>query len=183
MPDFIAGLQLSLKKHKQAFAAYNYALTPSMDAAVKTDWKVLTGEGVECQHIRYHPLQAGDNIAALASSFKKSHAVGVVLVNVEDSTELPAQFTQEAEQSGKIKSNFPIVVISSSDGLMLQEALNHHDPGEINAKIEHKNQPEVKLLQRMLPIKAEHTPSPSLRSSFRRQSMFCSPLYVCTCMY
>jgi len=162
------GLQLSLKKHKQAFAAYHYSLTPLMESPVKIDWKVLTAEGVECQHIRYHQLQHGDNITTLASTFKKSHAVGVIFVNVEDSIELSPEFLQESQHSMKTKkSSFPVILISSSDGHMLQEALNHNDPGEIHARIEHKNQPDVKLLQRRLPA---HSPTTSARSTHKRHS-------------
>lgn len=144
-----------------------------MDSPVKTDWKVLTAEGVECQHVRYHQLQHGDNITTLASTFKKSHAVGVILVNVEDSTELSPEFFQDSQQSMKTKkSSFPVVLISSSDGHMLQEALNHNDPGEIHARIEHKNQPDVKLLQRRLPAQASYSPTTSVRSTHKRHSEF-----------
>jgi hypothetical protein len=175
-PIVLNGLQLSLRRQKQAFAAYNYA---SLDLPAKIDWKVLAGEELECQHIRYHQLQPNDNLTALTTTIKTSHAVGVVFANVEDNTELPSQFslgTNESSNSKKI--NFPIILISSSDGAMLQESLNHHDVGEINAKIEIKNQSDVKLLRRtcMLPIQSECAASPGksgslipgLRSSSRR---------------
>ena len=139
-----------------------------MESPVKIDWKVLTSEGVECQHIRYHQLQSEENIANLVNVFKKSHAVAVILVNVEDNTRLTSEFVVEPLPSGK-KISFPVIVISSSDGHMLQEALNHHDPGEINAKIEHKNQPEVKLLQRRFPLRATYSPTSSVRSSSQKR--------------
>ena len=158
-----SGFQLSLRRHKQAFAAYNYA---SLDMPAKIEWKVLAGEELECQHIRYHQLQPTDSLAALTTAFKTSHAVGVVFANFKDSTEVPSYFSVVTkESSGTKKSTFPVILISSSDGAMLQESLNHHDVGEIYAKMEIKNQPDVKLLRRMLPIRSGSVSSTSRTSS------------------
>ena len=161
------GFQLSLKKHKQAFVAYNYS---PLCEVVKTDWKVLAGEELECQHIRYHQLLPEDNLTALVASFKKTHAVGVVFVNTDDSTQLAVQYSLDKATK---KSIFFVILISSSDGTMLQDSLNHHDTGEIYGKIEVKNQSDVKLLRRMLPIRSQTTSSPRrFSSSMLRSSMY-----------
>lgn len=137
------GLQLSLKGHKQAFVSFTYQLSPLMEHAVHIDWKVLTAEGVECQHVRYHQLQPGDTLNDLASKYRKAHAVAIILVNTENSLELAAEFCQNVVRNKK--TTFPLIVISSEDGKSLREFLNRHDPGELQARVESKNQLHVEL--------------------------------------
>ena len=165
--SLLPGLQLSLKKHKQAFVAYNYS---SLGAISKIDWKVLAGEELECQHIRFHQLLPEDNVTALITSFKKTHAVAAVFVNIEDNTQLPFQY--KLDNKATERNDFLVILISSSDGAMLQDSLNQHDTGEIYGKIEVKNQSDVKLLRRMLPIRSQFT-SPSGRSTSIRSSRLC----------
>ena len=142
----LPGLLLSLKGQKQPFVSYTYTLTPGMDSSSRVDWKVLTTEAVECQHIYYHQLQPGDTVANIAAKHKKSHTVAVILGNVENSLELAAEFS---EGTGKSKKNvMPMILISSEDGASLKDFLNRHDPGELHAKIESKNQTHVDLRSR-----------------------------------
>lgn len=174
-----------MKGHKQAFVSYTYSLTPGMDSSSKVDWKVLTTEAVECQHIYYHQLQAGgDTLANIASKHKKSHTVAVILGNIDNTLELSAEFS---EGIGKAKKNaFPMVLISSEDGASLKDFLSRHDPGELHAKIESKNQAHVDLKARSSSAsRAEsyspevlHKPGPRLKTSEGRDrvgmSMVCS---------
>ena len=138
---FSPGLLLSLKGHKQTFISFTYSLAPGMDTTSRVDWKVLTTEGVECQHIYFHQLQAGDTVSAIAHKHKRSHTVAVILGNTENTLDLPPEFSVGI---GKPKKNaFPMVVISSEDGASLRDFLGRHDPGELHAKIESKGQAHV----------------------------------------
>ena len=133
-----------------------------MDHPVRVDWKRLTTEGVECQHIRYHHLQTGDNLNSLVQKYKKSHAVAVILVNTEDSRQLRPEFCgEESVPSKSKKAALPMIVISSEDGRKLKEFLNHHDPGELHARIETKNMPHVEppVQQGSGVIEASYSPS------------------------
>ena len=180
-----------MKGHKQAFVSYTYALTPGMDSSSRVDWKVLTTEGVECQHIYYHQLQAGgDTLANLSSKHKKSHTVAVIVGNVDNTLELAAEFS---EGIGKAKKNaFPMVLISSEDGASLKDFLSRHDPGELHAKIESKNQVHVDLKAQSSSTASRagsyspevlHKPGPRLKTSEGRgrvgMGMVCSqpPLF------
>ena len=159
------GLLLSLKGQKQAFVSYSYALTPLSDTAARVDWKILTAEGVECQHIRYHQLQTGDNLNSLATKYKKSHAVSLIIVNTEDSLELALEF-KEAVVKLK-KGSLSVVLISSDNGKSLREFLNRHDTGELLARIEPKNMPEVDL-QSSIPPGATYSPVLPPKSGVKR---------------
>lgn len=159
IPPFLlhTGLLLSLKGHKQPFVSYTYILTPGMETS-KVDWKVLTTEAVECQHIFFHQLQHGDTLASIATRHKKSHTVAVILGNVENTLELSAEFS---EGTGKSKKNaMPMILISSEDGASLKDFLNRHDPGELHAKIESKNQVHVDLHSRASSTRGSYSPEP-----------------------
>lgn len=144
LSTIITGLLVSLKGHKQAFVSYTYTITPAMDSAVRVDWKVLTTEALECQHIYYHQLQQGDTLAAISTKYKKSYAMAVVLVNIDDNLDLPAEFSEGYVKPKK--SGMPIILISASSGASLKELLSRHDPGELQAKIESKHQLHVEPL-------------------------------------
>lgn len=149
-----------------------------MDHPVRVDWKILTAEGVECQHIRYHQLQPGDNLNSLVLKYKKSHAVAVVLVNTDDSRQLRPEFCGEdiAAPSKTKKAGLPMIIISSEDGRKLKEFLNRHDPGELHAKIEHKNMPHVEPPVQQGAI-SDGDYSPSLR---KKKGQSVAYMYICT---
>ena len=163
-----AGLQLSQKGHKQAFISYSYALTPLMDAPVRAEWKTLTAEGLECQHIRCHQLQKGDILSSLVTKYKKSLAVAVILVNTEDSFQLPQEFKEDTSVVKKV--NFPMVLITLEDGKSLREFLNRYEAGELHARIHPRNMPQVALLP--LQSLTGATYSPSMPQKHRRQGWF-----------
>ena len=177
---FSPGLQLSLKGHKQAFVSFTYQLSPLMEHAVHIDWKVLTAEGVECQHVRYHQLQPGDTLNDLASKYRKAHAVAIILVNTENSLELAAEFCQNVVRNKK--TTFPLIVISSEDGKSLREFLNRHDPGELQARVESKNQLHVELQKK---TRATGSSSPGSQSKsgskLQRGALFSVVYNICIC--
>ena len=187
----LLGLQLRLKGSKhQAFASYTYAVTPFMEAPVRVDWKkILTTEGVECQHILCHELQKDDDISLLASRHRKALAVALVLINTNDSLDLPPEFEESDPQIKQ--SNWPVILISSTDGQSLREYLTRHDPGEIHAKIYARNSPQVEF-SRSWPFSKEgsHSPTPSTKSAMRHKKGVTQGVgftdtsgHVCACMH
>ena len=157
-----AGLRLSLKSQKEAFVSFTYALSPLMEVPVRVDWKVLTAEGIECQHIRYHQLQSNDNLNELAAKYKKGLAIAMVLVNTEDSYELAENLCE-----GVLKAKKPIlpaIVITSEDGKKVKEYLTRHDPGELHARFESKKQSHIEPTS----APSESTPSPTPQPKFKR---------------
>ena len=160
------GLLLSYKGQKQAFISYTYALTPLSDSPSRVDWKILTAEGLECQHIRYYQLQPGDNLNSLATKYKKLHAVSIVLANTEDSLQLAPEFKESAVKLKK--GSLAVILISSEDGRSLREFLNRHDTGELHARIESKNMPQVEL-QSSIPPGVTYSPSPQPKSGAKHR--------------
>lgn len=142
--------------------SFTYAISPMMEVPIRIDWKVLTAEGIECQHIRYHQLQHGDNLSTLATKYKRSLAVAMILVNTEDSFELAGELCE-----GVLKAKKPIlpaIVITSEDGKKVKEYLARHDPGELHARFESKKQSHIEPAG----AASEGTPSPSPHPKFKR---------------
>ena len=162
---------MSLKGQKQPFVSFSYALTPLMDGPVRVDWKILTAEGVECQHVRYHQLQKGDNLTSLALKYRKSHAVAIILVNTDDSYHLLPEFTEDVAVMKMKKGSFPVVLVTSEDGRNLKDFLNRHDPGELNAKIASKDMDHVELLSQQAPTGTSYSPTTLHRTGFKGQSI------------
>ncbi len=123
--------------------SYTYALTPGMESSTKIDWKTLTTDSVEAQHVYFHPLQPGDTLASIMVKHRKSHTVAVILGNVSNSLELAREFSEGVVKSKK--NSLPMILISSEDGGSLKDFLGHHDAGELLARIESKNQLHVDL--------------------------------------
>ena len=134
---------MCLKSRKQAFVTYTYALTPVMDSSTRVDWRPLTTDTVEAQHVYLHQLQPGDTLSSIAAKHRKSYTVAIVLSNVTNSLELAPEFSEGAVKSKK--NSLPMILISSEDAGRLRDLLGHHDPGEVYARIEPKNQPHVDL--------------------------------------
>lgn len=156
------GLRLSLKGHKEAFVSFTYAVSPLMEIPVRVDWKVLTAEGIECQHIRYHQLQRSDDLNELAAKYKKSLAVAMILVNTQDSYELEEDLCR-----GVLKAKKPVlpaIVITLEDGKKVKEYLARHDPGELHARFESKKQSHIEPTG----VAIEGSPSPSLQPKSKK---------------
>ena len=141
--------------------SFTYAISPLMETPVRVDWKILTAEGIECQHIRFHQLQQSDDLNELATKYKKSLAVAMILVNSQDNYELA-----ECLYQGVLRSKKPIlpaIVITLEDGKKVKEYLARHDPGELHARFESKKQSHIEP--------TEGTPSPSQQPKFKRHGM------------
>lgn len=63
-----------------------------MDKCVAVDWRILTAEDVQSQHIRCHQLHPDDDLAMLVSNFKEGHAKAVILVNTQENYSIAPQF-------------------------------------------------------------------------------------------
>ena len=88
------------------------------------DWKIIVNDDIQSQHIRCHALQPGDKVKDLISSFRKALAKAVVLINTQDNYTLAPEFTE-----GVAKGNYPIVILTKSDGTSLVEVLDKHYGG------------------------------------------------------
>ena len=122
---------------------------------MRVDWKVLATEGIECQHIHYHQLQSNDDLNELATKYKKSHAVAMILVNTNDNYELPQEMCRGVTRVKK--PILPAIVISLEDGKKVKEYLARHDPGELHARFESKKQSHIEPSS----VSADNAPSPS----------------------
>ncbi len=138
-----SGLQISLKTNKQPFVTYTYALTTLMESGTKIETKLLASEPVESQHIRLHTLQPGETLCSISSMYRKSYTMAVILINTEDSLELPAEIEDGAVRTKK--NTFPIVLVSAEDGKSLREFVTRHETGELSAKLETKNQLHIEF--------------------------------------
>ncbi len=115
-----------------------------MESPAHIKWKILTTEGVECEHIYYHQLQPEDSLTDIAARHKKSLTVAVILGNINSSLELPAKFSEGIKKQKK--NAFPMILVSAEDGACLKDFLNRHDSGELLAKIEPKGQTRVDMM-------------------------------------
>ena len=112
-----------------------------MESGIKIETKLLASEPVESQHIRLHTLQPGETLSSIASTYRKSYTVAVILINTEDSLELPIEIEDGAVRSKK--TTFPIALVSGKDGKSLRDFVTRHETGELSAKLETKNQPHI----------------------------------------
>lgn len=143
-----------------------------METPIRVDWKVLTAEGIECQHIRLHQLQRSDDLNELAAKYKKSLAVAIILVNTQDSYVLAAELFQ-----GMVRARKPIIpaiVITMEDGKKIKEYLSRHDPGELHARFESKKQAHVEPSG----IANKGTPSPATQPKFKRHGEYTVCVYM-----
>ena len=126
------GLKLKLQDQPHPSFCYTYALSPFIDKPVLVDWKIIVNDDIQSQHIRCHTLQPGDKVKDLISSFRKALAKAVVLINTQDNYTLAPEFTE-----GVAKSNYPIVILTKSDGNSLVEMLDkYYGQSEVLARLD-----------------------------------------------
>jgi len=116
------GLQLKLDGQDQPFASFTYALSPLTKKSVPVDWKLFVAEDVQSQHIRYHELQAGDNLPKLVADFQNAYAMAVVLINTSDNYSLHPSFLK-----GTQSSRFPVLMLTRSDGMTLMNKIEQYE--------------------------------------------------------
>ena len=110
---------------------YPYTLSPFTDEPVHVDWKVIVGDVIQSQHIRFYILQPEDKIKDLISSFTRTLAKAVVFVNTKDNYTLAPKFTDGME-----KSSFPIIILTKSNGISLTEFLKKYCNQDILARLD-----------------------------------------------
>ena len=77
---------------------------------------------MESQNIRCHELQAGDNLPELIADFQSAYAVAVVLINTSENYFLHSSFL-----TGTRKSNFPVLMLTRSDGIALMNTVKNNN--------------------------------------------------------
>ena len=143
-----------------------------MEIPIRVDWKILTAEGIECQHIRLHQLQHNDDLNELAAKYKKSLAVAMILVNTQDSYDLAKECYQGIVRAKK--PILPAILITMEDGKRVKEYLSRHDPGEVHARFESKKQAHIEPSG----IVRESTPSPATQPKFKRHGKCVQCTYI-----
>ena len=106
----LSGLQLKLDGQDQPFASFTYALSPLTKKSVPVDWKLFVAEDVQSQHIRWHELQAGDDLPKLITDFQNAYAMAVVLINTSDNYSLHPLFLSASQSS-----SYPLSLLPSKD--------------------------------------------------------------------
>ena len=132
LPPSATGLKLKLQDQSHPSSCYTYALSPFIDKPVLVDWKIIVNDDIQSQHIRCHALQSDDKVKDLISLFRKALAKAVVLINTQDNYTLAPEFTE-----GVAKSNYPIVILTKSDGNSLVEMLDkYYGQTEVLARLD-----------------------------------------------
>lgn len=137
---------------------------------------MLTSESVESEHIVCHQLQPGNNLGTLIAHYKASLAVAIIFINTDDDYELADEF--KATLSRK-KEKYPVVIITSDDGKHLHDFLDHHEIGDIVARIEPLDQLPVDQLNQSINerVAALRNAPSSRRSGSSVYSMECLLTY------
>ena len=124
------GVKVKLQGEKKPRICFTYSFSPFMDKAIKMDWKCISNEDVQSQHIRCHELQSGDNICELFHQFKKAHSKALILINTQNNYSLNSEFVEELERGW-----YPIVVVTKDDGAALIQLIESHGD-QVEAKID-----------------------------------------------
>ena len=126
-----SGLQLILPNEKSPFRAFTYALGPTTRGINPVKRKVIVLETVEGDHVIVHKLQPEDRLAEKVSDYRSTFVKAVVVVNTADSYELDPSHIE-----GMDESNFPVLVLSASDGHDLLNCLEHFEDRDVLCDIE-----------------------------------------------
>lgn len=124
------GLKVKVQGEKEPRICITYSFSPFMDKAIKMDWKCISNEDVQSQHIRCHELHSGDNVRELFNQFKKAHSKALILINTQNSYSLNSEFVQEIE-----RGRYPIVVVAKDDGAALIQLIESY-VDQVEAKID-----------------------------------------------
>lgn len=103
--------------------SFTYALSPLTQGIHPVKKKVLVADEVEGDHVRLHELQFTEKLAEIMAGFRKNKCTkAVVVVNIADSLML-----EPAHLEGLEGSNFPLLVVSQSDGQQLKRILSEQN--------------------------------------------------------
>ena len=128
---FPSGLKLTLQYQNDPFRAFTYAPTPLTEGINPVKKKVLVTESVQGDHVFVHKLDPGDNLAQLVAEYRSNSAKAVVVVNTAESYTVHPTHLEGLE-----KSNFPLLVLTLSDGQKLLKALDQPDDVEVICDID-----------------------------------------------
>ena len=106
-----------------------------MEKSSPVDWQYLATESEQAENIRLHSLEPGDDLPQLLEEFKESYSKAVVLVNSEDSYEVPASIVSSVGTP-----LFPLFIVTKSDGEEILRCLERHEGDSIYARVDAENQ-------------------------------------------
>ena len=127
--------------------SFTYALSPLTQGIHPVKKKVLVADEVEGDHVRLHELQFTEKLAEIMAGFRKNKCTkAVVVVNIADSLML-----EPAHLEGLEGSNFPLLVVSQSDGQELKRILDQQDDVlcdiNVESTVDHPTQPQAMVEQ------------------------------------
>jgi len=177
----LSGLQLKLDGQDQPFASFTYALSPLTKKSVPVDWKLFVAEDVQSQHIRWHELQAGDDLPKLIADFQKAYAMAVVLINTSDNYSLHPSFLKGTQSShSPLTRSFPVLMLTRSDGKTLMDKIEQYEEN-VFAKISAESFVDLPVRS---PIKEGKGPAHSSPDYVppKEQGMKAARVCVCVCV-
>lgn len=140
----LSGLQLTWGEHNSPLKrAFTYALCPLTQGINPVKKKVLVTDEVEGDHVRVHELQPTEKLAESVAGYRKNKSTkAVVILNTADGLML-----DPAHVEGLESSNFPLVVVSQSDGQELKGILDQQDDVlcdiNVESTVDHPTQPQT----------------------------------------
>ena len=99
------GLKLRCGRETKSFSYIN------LERPGLVEWKYISGENVNRDHIRVHQLQADDDISNLFDDFRQEYTKAVVLINCEDDLSRPYNLPEDTK-----RVPFPLIMVKKSDG-------------------------------------------------------------------
>ena len=145
--SLLSGLQLQTLQNKP-LKAFTYALAPLTDGINPVRKKVLVTEEVQGDHVIAHKLEPTEKLAEIVANYRRNKcSKAVVVMNTSDSLLL-----EQVHLEGLGSSNFPLLVVSHSDGRELQGILDQDEDVLCDIDVEstvdqptHQLQPEKEL--------------------------------------
>ena len=139
----VLGLKVQQKDKYAPQHSFSYALTPFMDKCVPLDWTVIVSEDIVCKHVRCYELQKDDDISTLVTTFRKQLAVAIVLINKDNSYDLPKVSCTSLE-----RGSYPVIVVKGKEGLNLLRIVEQHSESlDLHARVDIENPPDVKQVK------------------------------------
>ena len=115
-------------RHKKSMA-FTYTPTPVTEGINPIKKKVLVKKRARGDHVFVHKLEPGENLAQLVTEYRGNSAKAVVVVNTAESYTVHPTHLEGLE-----KSNFPLLILTLSDGQKLLKALDH--PNDVMCDID-----------------------------------------------
>ena len=167
---------MKLDGQDQPFASFTYALSPLTEKSAPVDWKLLVSEDVQSQHIRWHELQAGDDLPKLIADFQNAYAMAVVLINTTDNYSLHPSFLK-----GTKVSRYPVLVLTKSDGMTLMSKIEQYEEN-VFAKISAESFVDLPV---RAPVEAQGKGPTHASTDYPppKEQGYNSSRHMCVCVY